>query len=128
MPTCSRTHDEGDLRYDAGREGVAPEDLTVETQRHHALLDSGSATLVDSNNWAAGLDGEVEDLNDLLAVHLTQSAAENGDILAENAHRSSVDSADTGDNTVGVWPLVLHAEDVSPVAGEFVKFGECPFV
>jgi hypothetical protein len=33
----------------------------------------------------AGLDGEVDDLDDLLAVDLAQRAAEDGDVLAEDA-------------------------------------------
>jgi hypothetical protein len=49
------------------------------------FLNAGTAALVDADQRAPGLDGEVDDLDDLLAVHLAQRAAEDGDVLAEDA-------------------------------------------
>ena len=54
---------------------VAVEDLAVERQRHDALLDAGAGAVVDADERAAGLDGQVHDLDDLLAVYLAEAAS-----------------------------------------------------
>ena len=51
------------------------EDLAVERQRHDALLDAGAGAVVDADERAAGLDGQVHDLDDLLAVYLAEAAS-----------------------------------------------------
>jgi hypothetical protein len=72
--------------------------------------------------------GEVEDLDDLLAVHLAEGAAEHGDVLGEDRHRPAVDGAVTGDDAVAERALGLHAEVGRPVPGELVELGERPGV
>ncbi len=75
---------EGDLGDDAGGVGVAAEDLAVGAERGDAFLDAGAAGVVDADDGAAGLQGEVHDLGDLLAVDLAQGAAEDGEVLGEH--------------------------------------------
>ena len=104
--------------------GVAAEDLPVQTERDHALLDPGAAALVQPDQRAAGLQGEVDDLDDLLPVHLAEAAAEDGHVLAEDADRSLVDGAEPGDHAVAVGPFLLHPERGGPVPGELVQLGE----
>ena len=60
---------------------------------------------------------QVHDLDDLLAEHLAQRAAEDGEVLGEHAHRAAVDRAVAGDDAVAVGPVVLHAEAVRRGAG-----------
>ena len=79
-------HDHADLRDDAGGVHVAAEDLAVEAEGDHALLDPGAGAFVDADDRAAGLHGEVHHLGDLLAVDLAQRAAEDREVLAEDAH------------------------------------------
>ena len=50
MPAGGRAHDQGDLRDDAGGVHVALEDLAVEAEGDHALLDPRAAALVDADD------------------------------------------------------------------------------
>ena len=113
-----------DLRDHAGRVHVAAEDLAVEAERDHALLDPGAGALVDADDRAAGLDGEVHHLGDLLAVDLAQRAAEDREVLGEHAHLAAVDGAVAGHHAVAVRALLLQAERRRPVPGQLVELDE----
>ena len=103
---------------------VAAEDLAVEAERDDALLDAGAGALVDADDRAAGPDGEVHDLGDLLAVDLAERAAEHGEVLGEHADLAAVDGAVAGDHAVAVGPLLLQAERGGAVPGELVELDE----
>ena len=124
VPTGGRAHDQRDLRDDAGGVHVALEDLAVEAEGDHALLDARAAALVDADDGAAVLDREVLDLDDLLAVDLAERAAEDGHVLAEDRDRPAVDVAVAGDDAVAEGALGVHAEVRGAVAGELVELGE----
>ena len=113
-----------DLRDHAGGVHVAAEDLAVQAERDHALLDAGAGALVDADDRAAGLHGEVHDLGDLLAVDLAQRAAEDREVLGEHAHLAAVDGAVAGDHAVAVRPVLLQAERRGPVPGQLVELDE----
>ena len=51
---------------------------------------------------AAGLHRQVHDLDDLLAEHLAEAAAEDREVLGEHAHLAPVDGAVAGDHAVAV--------------------------
>ena len=123
-----RAHDQRDLRDDAGRVHRAVEDLAVEAEADDALLDARAAALVDADDRAAGLHREVEHLDDLLAVHLAERAAEHRDVLAEHADRTAVDRAVAGDDAVAERAVLLHAEVGRAVPGELVQLDERAFV
>jgi hypothetical protein len=103
--------------------GITPEASTLR-RRDHALLDARAAALVDADDGAAVLHGEVEDLDDLLAVDLAETAPEHGDVLGEDGDRPAVDGAVPGDDAVAERALLLHPEVRGPVAGELVELGE----
>jgi hypothetical protein len=103
---------------------VAPEDLPVEAEGDHTLLDARAAALVDADHRAAVAHGQVEDLGDLLAVDLAEAAAEDGDVLGEDADRAAVDRPVPGDDAVAEGAPGLHAEGGGAVAGELVELGE----
>src|SRR5699024_4121091 len=63
-------HDQRDLRDDAGGGDVEAEDLGEQCDRSHALLDPGSAGIVDADDRAAELEREFLDLDDLAPVRL----------------------------------------------------------
>jgi len=63
-------------------------------------------------------------LHDLLAEDLAQGAAEDGEVLGEDADRSAVDGAVAGDNAVSVGTGLLEPECVRAVAGQLVEFDE----
>ena len=128
MPAGGRAHDQRDLRDDPAGVHVALEDLAVEPERDHALLDARAAALVDADHRAAELHRQVEHLDDLLAVHLAEAAAEDRDVLAEHGHRAPVDRAVAGDHAVAVGPLLLLAEVGGPVPGQLVHLDEAALV
>ena len=70
---------------------VAMEDPAVGVQRHHAFLDAGPGAVVQPDHGHADGLGQVHDLVDLLGEHLAQRAAEDGEVLAEDAHPAAVD-------------------------------------
>ena len=120
----ARAHDQRDLRDDAGGQDVAPEDLAVEPEGDHALLDARAARVVDADHRHAGLHREVHDLDDLLAEDLAEAAAEDGEVLGEHAHRAAVDRAVAGDDAVAVGPVVGQVEVVGAVPRERVELDE----
>ena len=120
----ARPHDQRDLRDHAGGDHVAVEDLGEQAERDHALLDPRAAAVVDADHRAAGLHRVVHHLDDLLAVHLAERAAEDGEVLAEHAHRPAVDGAVAGDHAVAVGPVGVHAEVGGAVPGQLVELGE----
>jgi hypothetical protein len=63
----------------------------------------------------------------LFGKHFTESATEDSEVLGGYEHLATVDRAPTGDDSIGVWPLV-EANIVSPVAGQHVELVERAFV
>ena len=117
----ARAHDERDLRDHAAGPDVAEEDLAVEAQRDDALLDARAAGVVDADDRAADLHGEVHHLDDLLAEDLAERAAEDREVLREDADLAAVDRAVAGDDSVAVRAVVLLAEVGRPVPGQLVE-------
>ncbi len=124
VATGAVAHDHRDLRDDARGVHVAAEDLAVQAERDDALLDARARALVDADDRAAGLDGEVHDLDDLLAVDLAEGAAEDGEVLAEHADLAAVDGAVAGDHAVAVGAGLLQAERGGAVACQLVELDE----
>jgi hypothetical protein len=127
-PARARSHDQRDLRDDARGVHVALEDLRVQAQRDHALLDPRAARVVEPDHRAAGRQRVVHDLADLLAEHLAERAAGHGEVLAENGDRAAVHGAVPGDDPVAVRAALFHPEVGRPVPGEFVELDERPLV
>ncbi len=100
------------------------EDVAVQAERHHALLDACARAVVDADERAPGLEGQLLHLDDLLAVHLAEAASEHRRVLAEDAHVATVDGAVAGDHTVAEWAVVLQAEVGAAVAGQRVELDE----
>ncbi len=117
VPAGARAHDQADLGDHAAGVHVAAEDLAVQPERDDALLDARAGALVDADDRAAGLDGEVHDLGDLLAVDLAEGAAEDREVLGEDADLAAVDGAVAGDHAVAVRPALLAGRTPSSGAG-----------
>ncbi len=120
----ARAHDQADLRDHARAADVAHEHVAIGAERHHALLDPRAARVVDPDHGAADPGRQVHDLAHLLAHDFAQRAAEDGEVLAENAHPATVDRAVAGDDRVAVGPVLLHVELVGAVAHERVELLE----
>jgi len=80
-PTGARSEDDRDLRDDAAGLHVAVEDAAVARQRHHTFLDTGSGTVVQTDDRCAHLQGQIHQLVDLLGEHFAEGAAEHGEVL-----------------------------------------------
>jgi hypothetical protein len=124
----ARAHDGRELRDHAAGARVAVEDVGVTGQRLDALLDPGSARIVEPDDRRAGLHGQVHDAADLLGVGLRQAAAEDGEVLAEHVDQPALDGAVSGHHTVPVGPVVHHAEVVVAVPDQGADFLEGAFV
>ena len=120
----ARAHDQRDLRDHAGALDVAHEHVAVGAERHDALLDAGAARVVDADHGAADLGRQVHDLHHLLGHHLAERAAEDREVLAEDAHAAALDRAVAGDHGVAPGPVLLHPELVRAVAHEGVELLE----
>ena len=72
----------------------------------------------------AGLQREIQYLDDLFAVDLAERPAEDGDVLGEHADVPAVDGAVAGDDAVAVRPVVGQPEVGRAVPGERVELDE----
>ncbi len=120
----ARSHDQRDLRDHAGALDVADEDVAVGAQRDDALLDPRAARVVDADHGAADLRGQVHDLAHLLGHDLAERAAEDGEVLGEDADAAAVDRPVAGDDGVAPRPVLLHVEVERAVAHERVELLE----
>src|SRR3546814_10133917 len=89
-----RTHDDGDLRDDAGGGGVQAEDLAVLAEGHDTLLDAGAAGIQHPDDGDAVAQRELHHLDDLVAGDFAQRPAEGGEVLRVHRDRAAVDRAD----------------------------------
>src|SRR5690606_870314 len=94
------------------------EDLAVQAQGDDALLDPGTGTFVDADQRGPGLDRQIHDLGDLLAVDLAERTAEDREVLGEGTDLTAVDGAVAGDDAVTVGAVLLEAEGGGAVAGQ----------
>ncbi len=124
----ARPEDQRDLRDDAGRRDVAPEDLGELGQRRDALLDPRAAAVQDPDHRHAGAQRQVHHLGDLLPVHLAQRPAEHREVLAVDRDRAAVDRAVPADHAVAGHPLGAQAEVGRAVLGQRVELGEAALV
>ena len=80
--------------------------------------------VVEADHRDPGGGGQVHHLVDLLGEDLAERAAEDGEVLAEDADPAPVDGAEAGHDAVGVGPVVLQPHAVGPVPGQHVELLE----
>ncbi len=123
-PTSTRTHDGAYLGHYTGSQRVAQEDICVATQANHPFLDSRTTGVVDADNRRTVACGHVHDLAYLLRVDLAQTAAENGEILAEDVNQAPVDGAPTGDDAVTQDAPFTHIKIGLPVHNKCIDLAK----
>ncbi len=126
--TGAGTQDDGDLRNDARSHHVALENLGIAGQRIHALLNTRTAGVVESDAGCAGPHGHVHHLAYLLGHRLGERTARYGEILCENINQTAVDRTVAGHHPVAVGMALLHAEIVTAVCHEHVELLETALV
>src|SRR5262249_12281776 len=87
-------------------------------------LDARAAGVVDPDQRAAELRGEIHDLADLLREHLAQRAAEDGEVLREDEDLAPEDRAVAGDDGVAERTTLEHPEVRLAVAHIAVELDE----
>ena len=102
--------------------------IAVSAQGLDAFLDSRSARIVDSDDRAAGLDGQVDDFGDFLSVHKSERAALHGKVLRVHRDFLSVDFSKAGDYAVVGNVFSFHAEAGTVVPDSGINFFERVFV
>ena len=119
------THDQRNLRNDAGGNHIALKHLTIAAERRNALLNARAAGVEQADDRRAILERHILQLGDLLRMRLGQRAAEHGEVLREHEHRASVDGAPAGDDAVARYFLALiHAEIGAAMGDEHVELFE----
>ncbi len=68
--TCTGAQDGGNLRDHAAGHHVAPENLGITGQSVHSLLDTGTATVVETDHGTTVFQRHIHDLADLLCIGL----------------------------------------------------------
>ena len=121
--TGARAQDHADLWNDAGRSDIAPENSAEGCQRNNTFLDARSTSVVEADHGRADAFGQVHHLVDLLAEHLAERAAENGEVLAEHDDLAPLDGAPTGDHAVGEGAL-REPNVVRPMPRQHVELME----
>ena len=91
-------------------------------------MDSSAAGIVHPDDGTTGLERHVKDLANLEAVHLTQGAAVDGEILSEGKHFSPVDGSMTGDHAVAGNDVLVHVKIPTAVFNQRIDFLETAIV
>ena len=122
------SHDGRDLRNHAARECVAQENISVAREREHAFLDARAAGIVQADHGRASFEREVHDLADFLRIGFRERSAKNSKILREDVRQAPVNAAISGDETVAVDHLFVHAEVARAMANQLVHLFEGAFI
>ena len=123
-----RADDDRNLRHHAGIQGVAEENVAVGGQAQRALLDACAAGVVEADDGAPGLGGQVHHLAYLLADHLGQGAAHDGEVLGEGEDLAVFHLAVAGYHGVAQRAAIAQAEVGDAVGNEGVQFVKGAFV
>jgi hypothetical protein len=113
-----------DLRDDAGGVHVAAEDLAVEAERDDALLDARAAESLMPMIGQPVLIARSMTLTIFSPKTSPERAAEDGEVLGEDADLAAVDRAVAGDDAVAVGAVLLQAERGRAVPGQLVELDE----
>jgi hypothetical protein len=122
--TGAGPHDDGNLRHDAGRLGIAAKDFGIAGKRGNPFLDAGTATVVQADHRRPDPHRHIHDLADLLRMCLGKGAAENREVLGKDIDLAAVDGAPAGDDAVARDLLAIHAEIHRPVCDIHVELLE----
>src|SRR4029077_5426047 len=113
----ARAQDQAQLRNQAARLAVAPEDLGVAGGRDDPFLDARPAGVVDADDRDAIGQREVHHLDDLLRENLAQRAAEDARVVAEKHHVAAVDLGHARHHAIPEHPARVAREQVDLFEG-----------
>ena len=125
---CAGSHNDGDLRDDAGRIDIALEYIRIAGERGHAFLNARAARIVEADHGCAVAHGHIENFADLLRVGFGERAAQHSEVLAKHINEAAIDRTPAGDDAVACHFLFGHAEIGAAMGDEHVEFFERAFV
>ena len=120
----ARSHDDGNLRNDAGGQNVALEHFAIAAEGVDAFLNARAARIEQTDDRRAVLQSHVLDFGDLLGVRFAQRSAHHGEVLGEDIDRAPVDGAPTGHDAIARNLGLFHAELGATVLDEHVELLE----
>ena len=125
---CRWSHDSGNLRNNAGCNGIAPEDFAVAGKCVYCFLDTSSAGVVQAYARSTYLESQFVYVNDFSCMHFAQGSAFYCEVLCKCKYESAVNSTITCNNTFARKIFLFLAEVVATGFNERVDFYERAFI
>ena len=107
---------------------VAEENLSVGAEGRHPFLDTSATGIVHADDGPTGLEGHVEDLANFQAVHFTQRATVDREILGESENFPTVDGPVAGDHAVAWDDVLVHVKISAAVFNQRIDFLEAAVI
>ena len=107
--------DNRNLRHDARKVDVLPEDFSVAGEGFNALLNARAARVVDADYGHSVFAGKLHEVADFLGVVGAERPAGDREVLAERRDLPAVDGSDAAHYAVGGEDFLLHAKVVAVV-------------
>ena len=118
----TRSHYNADLRDYAAGEDIALENLAVARQRIDALLNTGTAGIVEPDEGSTHFNGCVHYLAYLLGHGFAEGTSVNRKVLSINEYKPAIYSALSGYYTIAVGMRCIHSEVGAAVLDKHIEF------
>ena len=125
---CRRSHNCGNLRNNAGCNGIAPENLAIAGKSIYCFLDTGSAGIIQAYARSTDFKSQFVYVNNFRSVHFTKGAAFYREVLGKCEYESSVYSTITGNDTFAGEIFLLLAEVVAARLNKRIDFYKRAFI
>ena len=126
--TCTRSENDRYLRNHTARKRIPEKYFAVTGQCVHALLNTGSTRVVDTDQRNTHIQCIVHDFGDLAGVHETERTAGDRKVLCEDRNRLSANHSGTDNHSVARERFVLHTEIPTVMFYENIVFMERVFI
>lgn len=104
------------------------EDVTEASKGGYALLDAGTARVIDGDDGRSHFESEFLNFHDFVSRRASERATVNGEVERVNEDESSVNFAVARYDAVAKEDILVHAEVVASVRDKLVDFDEGAFV
>jgi hypothetical protein len=91
-------------------------------------LDACPARIIEADDRAASLGGQIHDLTDFLGVGAAQSPADKGKVLGKHKHLTAIDATRASNHTITRNVQFVHAEVCTTVGHKLVDFLKTTFI
>lgn len=122
------SHNYGNLRDNAGCDGVIVEYFTESGQGIDPFLDPGTAGVVEANDRSTHLHGHILNLHDFFSVILAQGTSQNSEVLCKSKDQPAVYGTVSGNNAVARGFFICHVKVGGPMGYEYIQLHKTAFV